>query len=132
MEKMHIDILELYRQENITLRDDKSDWKKPFKKIPLKDWWHLFLPLWFWFLGLFVKGYGYWLNHGYTTVGGVVYCPNLAGVLSNPERYEAILRHERVHILDRRKAAIKYIVTYLLCAKGKEEPTGSVEVIPKT
>lgn len=93
-------LLELYELDNIEFRA-QGDWK----------WFHLHIPFFWWFMGLFGQDYSnFWASSGNT-----VYAPeeDYKDALENPHKYAKILRHERVHVLDMRNdGRIRYSARY--------------------
>lgn len=49
-----------------------------------------------------------------TTIGYTVYVPNEADYIANPEKYNEILTHEFVHMMDYKKWNILFSISYLL------------------
>lgn len=95
---------------NLPLRN-KDEWK----------WQHKFIPLFFFFVGLFSREQKRkFYERYYTTIGGVIYCPgNKDDVKNNPQKYEAILRHELVHIQDNELQPWKFKLTYVFSRKWR-------------
>jgi hypothetical protein len=85
-------------------------------------WYHHFVGLFFWIVGLFNKPLkDNFYNNYHTVVGRVIYLADLQKYIDSPEKYEPTLWHEYQHILQFESEGIFYYLKYMLLPKKRAE-----------
>lgn len=83
-------------------------------------WWHRVVQLFFFIVGIFNPKMKKSFYEDYvTTIGYVIYMPDLESYKDNPSNYQAVILHELDHAMEYKRRGLDFFLKYILSAKWR-------------
>ena len=106
----YADVQQYLADCNATVRQ-KGDWQA---------WWHRAVQLFFFIVGIFNPKMKQSFYSDYiTTIGRVIYMPDLVRYQDDPSDYQAIILHELDHVMEYKRRGLDFFVKYTLSSKWR-------------
>lgn len=104
------EVLQILADHKVSIRQ-KGDWQL---------WWHRFVQLYFFIIGLFKPGLKKSFYEDYVTaIGRTIYLTDIKSYNDTPYSYQAVILHELDHIREYEARGVMFFIRYLLFPKWR-------------